>query len=494
MDWGPGSVAVERVLWLPPFGASFRVDALAIVMAVLAGYLTLSAGLFAGGYLTGGARSQGRFRAWLTAFVGACLGVVLSADWLTFLVFWELLTLVVYSLLCYSDKKAALRYCAVQVAGAGVLSVGIARLYVETGSLVMGPVPGHLAPFFVVGIGVKAGLLGLHFWLPDVHSKAPAPVSSLLSGYVVKLGAYALIRISAGSDGFILWVGGLMALYGVVFALLQHDAKRLLAYHTVSQVGYIVAAIGAGSEFALAAAACHMVTHALFKGLLFLSIGAVESDFGTRDLRFLGGVGRLKASTFAMFLVGAVAIAGLPGTSGFASKVMMKYAVESHNAISFALMAAGVGTAVSFAKLAFFVFFGDTKRPADGGMLNGVHPGVSELARSSGMLMLAAATVFMGFRPGTLPAFLGVPAPPFFTSGNVVAALVTVLAGLLGFAAFKGVLYPKPKNVPDIDRLTDAMVEGLALVSSVLQAAHNGSARFYAFWTIAAVIVLLCVL
>ncbi|MFZ5924830.1 MAG: proton-conducting transporter membrane subunit [Bacillota bacterium] len=480
---------------MPPFGASFCVDALAIVMAVLAGYLTLSAGWFAGGYLTGGARSQGRFRAWLTAFVGVCLGVVLSADWLTFLVFWELLTLVVYFLLCYSDRKAALRYCVVQIAGAGLLSVGIARLYVETGSLVMGPVPGHLAPFFVVGIGVKAGLLGLHFWLPDVHSRAPAPVSSLLSGYVVKLGAYALIRISAGPDGFILWAGGLMALYGVVFALLQHDAKRLLAYSTVSQVGYIVAAIGAGSEFALAAAAYHMVTHALFKGLLFLSIGAVESDFGTRDLRFLGGVGRLRPLTFASFLVGAAAIAGLPGTSGFASKVAVKYAVEGHEAINLALMAAGAGTAISFARLAFYAFLGDTSRLADNGRMTHARPsGALALPRNAGMLMLAAATVFIGFRPGMLPAFLGVPAPPFFASGNVVAALVTVLAGLLGFAAFKGVLYPRPKSVPDIDRLTDAMIEGLALVPTVLRTAHSGSTRFYAFWTVATVIVLLCVL
>jgi len=225
--------------------------------------------------------------------------------------------------------------------------------------------------FFLMGFGLKAALVPFHAWLPDAHPSAPAPISAMLSGILIKsLGVYALIRIFfsvIGVTGEVLSVfmmlGALSMIIGVCLALGQWDFKRLLAYHSVSQIGYVVLGISLGTPLGILGGLFHLFNHSVFKSLLFLNSGAVEYSTGTRDLQKMGGLKERMPVTAGTSMIASMSIAGIPPFNGFWSKLIIIVACVQANHFGYAAWAvlASILTLASFMKVQRYGFLGELK-------------------------------------------------------------------------------------------------------------------------------------
>lgn len=225
--------------------------------------------------------------------------------------------------------------------------------------------------FFLMGFGLKSALVPFHAWLPDAHPSAPAPISAMLSGILIKsLGVYAIIRIFFSVLGAspeilnaLMMLGGLSMIIAVCLALGQWDLKRLLAYHSISQIGYVVLGIGLGTPLGILGGLFHLFNHSVFKSLLFLNSGAVEYATGTRDLRKMGGLKEVMPVTANTSLIASMSIAGIPPFSGFWSKLIIIIAcVQSqHFGYAFLAVLASILTLSSFMKVQRYAFFGELK-------------------------------------------------------------------------------------------------------------------------------------
>jgi formate hydrogenlyase subunit 3/multisubunit Na+/H+ antiporter MnhD subunit len=466
---------------------SLRLDALSALFLVPVAALAAAGALYGLRYHPQAEHGGAAVR--LQLFYGLAVGgmalLVAAADGIAFLVGWEVMALANFFLVLTDHERrevqrAAFLYLVATHVGTLALFAVFALLRQAGGSLDFAALAGLRAdgdlagPIFalaLLGFGMKAGLVPLHFWLPPAHAAAPSHVSSLMSGVVVKTGVYGILRVTGLFDaipaswGVVLLVaGGVSAVLGVAFALAQHDLKRLLAYHTVENVGII--ALGAGlalvgrarGEPALvllgfAGAGLHVVNHALFKGLLFLGAGAVQHATGTRALDRLGGLAARMRRTSLLFLVGAAAISGLPPLNGFVSEWLVYLGFldalgrRAGDLVVFAafgvpvLAFVGGLAAACFAKVVGVVFLG-APRTADAERAHEV-PG----AMLAPMAALAAACAAIGLAPAAVlpplaeaaaawsrldPALLA-PAAASAASG---AARVSVVAGaLLALAA-----------------------------------------------------------
>lgn len=287
---------------------------------------------------------------------GAGLLLVLVARHaLVFLAGWEIMAIAAFFAVSAQDRDPEVRdagflYLVCTRASALCLLALFALFWTATGSLELVPAPADRIPasqqsaifaLALAGFGLKAGLVPLHLWLPPAHAAAPTHVSALLSGVIIKSGIYGLVRVvSLLSDPPLWWgeavlvLGAVSAVLGVAFALAQHDVKRLLAYHSIENIGIIAIGLGLAliartlerpeiAALALAGALLHVLNHALFKSLLFLAAGSVVRAAGTRSLDVLGGLAKSMPVTAGFFLVGAVAIVGLPPLNGFVSEFLI---------------------------------------------------------------------------------------------------------------------------------------------------------------------------
>ncbi len=428
--------------------------------------------------------SSGRGRAIgsLTAvFVLAQALVVVARDPVSFLVGWEAMTLVPAAvILVYRGDAEARRTVFVYVAlthlaGAGtwiaVLLLASSGAFGTEGAIVPGSdLQVAIALAALVGMGAKAGLMPLHVWLPRAHPIAPAHVSALMSGVMIKVAIYGLVRVLVDWLGVlpqwfgvtVLAVGALSAVAGVVYAVFQHDLKRLLAFHSIENVGIIVLGLGAclllrarGADewaaFALAAALLHTVNHALFKALLFLGAGSFERAVGSLGLDGLGGLLRRMPWTGAAFLVGAMAIAGLPPLNGFASEWLTLQsllrvpaygggvAVGVAGAVALALLAATAGLALfCFVKVVGLVLLGPARRESVASAVEverSPRVAVVVLAVGCGILGVAPGLLFgplVGLAPWSVaePTTVGLDLP---TTGSLpTGGVALVLVGLVG--------------------------------------------------------------
>jgi hydrogenase-4 component B len=431
---------------------------------------------------------KGRAIGALTAlFVSVQVLVLVARDPLTFLVAWEAMTLVPAAVILVARadepaRRAVFFYVALtHLAGAGtwvaILLLAHERAIGDPSAIASGSgVQVAIALAALVGMGAKAGLMPLHVWLPLAHPIAPAHVSALMSGVMIKIAIYALIRVLVEWLGvlpewlgvLVLALGALSSVAGVVYALFQHELKRLLAFHSIENVGIIVLGLGAclllrarGSDawaaFALAAALLHTVNHALFKSLLFLGAGSFEKAVGSLELDRLGGLLRRMPWTGGAFFVGAVAIAGLPPLNGFASEwttlqsllrvpAFGGVAGGTAGAIALAALAATAAlAALCFVKVVGLVLLGPARREAV------AHAEEVPGAMRAGVVALAGGCVLLGVAPGLLfgslvglapwasdaPPTVGLDLPSTgdFRSGGValvLAALVGALALLRG--------------------------------------------------------------
>jgi hydrogenase-4 component B len=339
-------------LGLPWIGAHFRIDALSGFFLFVLGLAGALISLFALDY---GRHDDapGRVLPFYPAFLGAMTLVLIADDAFTFLVGWETMSLASWLLVLATHRhaetrSAALLYLVMAGAGVGALLLAFGLLAGGGGDFAfsalrgaaLGPWNGGL--FFalaVIGTGSKAGMVPLHAWLPPAHAAAPSQVSALMSGVMTKIALYGFIRLIFDLAGPVQWwwgaavmaLGGATALLGVLYAVMQRDLKRLLAYSTVENIGIILTGLGLALAFhanhldqlaqlALLAALLHVFNHALFKSLLFLGSGAILVATASRDLEKLGGLIHRLPLTAIAFLIGAVAISGLPPFNGFVSE------------------------------------------------------------------------------------------------------------------------------------------------------------------------------
>jgi hydrogenase-4 component B len=357
---GSGTSA-QGELWLhraSGFAFTYSIDGLSAWFLIVVSALAIPVAIFSLGYFAHGplARRTAFSGAGLNVLLGAVELVVVANDAITFLFAWELMTLTAAALVTTEHeeadhRRAALLYLVLSHLGTGCVMAGFFVLAGLSGSgslsfstLLSGEVaPGSirdgLFALFFVGFGVKAGIIPFHIWLPEAHPAAPSSISALMSGVLLKVGIYGIVRVCVFGLGtpslswgvIVFLLGGISAVLGVLYALMQHDIKRLLAYHSIENIGIILLGLGAGmvalaygsGELAwlgIAASLYHVLNHAVFKGLLFLSAGGVVMSTGTRQIEQFGGLLRRMPWTGLFFLIGAMAISGLPPLNGFASE------------------------------------------------------------------------------------------------------------------------------------------------------------------------------
>jgi hydrogenase-4 component B len=425
-----GGTWTATVPWLLPFGGTaLAMDRLAGLFVALVALTSLPVSLYAIEYDRGGRGGLGAY----LAFLGTMAAVPLAANAITFLVLWELMSLASWLLVARQPgaARAAWVYAVMTHAGFACLLVGMLLLGARTGSFsfadwraaapALDPVARD-AVFALLALGFagKAGVIPLHVWLPLAHPAAPSHVSALMSGAMVKLGIYGLIRVGLDWLGVgppwwgvvVLVVGTLSAVLGVLYALVDHDLKRLLAFHTIENVGIILIGLGAALIFgpvgarelaalALVAALYHTINHAAFKALLFLGAGSVLHATGTRNMEEMGGLVKRMPWTAACFLVGSVAIAGLPPLNGFVSEWLTFQALLQNLSVArpalnlvFALALAGLALTAGLAAACFVKAFGISflalPRSEEAARAHEV-PG----AMRTGMVALAAACVVL---------------------------------------------------------------------------------------------------
>lgn len=456
-----GPVSGGVALWNLPFMGYtltlLRVDSLSYVIGVIFGIITLLAILYAA------VLEIPRIHLYALLYAGAALGVVFAGDWISLLFMWELMA-ITSTFLIWQDRgearAAGYRYLLYHGLGGTLLAVGVALLLLGGGPLNVGPLSGIPIPAYqvwasvliVLGIGVNCAFIPLHAWLPDAYPRAHFVASVFLSVYTTKAAVYLLARAAPGSE-YIAFMGALMAVYGVFFAVFQDDMRRLLSYHIVSQVGYMVAGVGllgwlgassAVAQLGLDGGIAHVFNHILYKALLFMVVGVIIWRTGERVLSHLGGLQRRMPVTAFAFWVAAFSISGVPLFNGYVSKGMVLLAAEETNIWLWVLLEiASFGTFLSFLKLGYFAFL----RPGD------VEASDPPRLMQAGMLGAAALCILIGIYPAPLYALLPFPVEYSAYSPNQLASALVVLgaAAVVFWAVGRRLLAPHETALRDID-------------------------------------------
>ena len=387
-------------------------------------------------------------------YAGGALGVTFAGDFLSLYVFWELMAVSSALLVWLGRERASIaagfRYLLVHVVGGLVLLAGIVVHWSRNdGDLTFGDMDafsGGLAwSLILVAFLLNAAVPPLGAWLPDAYPRATVTGAVFMTAFTTKSAVYALIRGFPGTE-LLVWLGAAMAIYGVVYAVLENDARRLLAYHIISQVGYMVCGVGIGTELALNGAAAHAFAHILYKALLFMGAGAVLQMTGRRKLSAMGGLYKTMPITLGLYMIGGFAISAVPLFSGFVSKsLVVSAAGEDHRAAIFLMLTlASAGTFLHTGlKLPYYMFFG-----RDSG-LRAKEPPRNMLVA---MALAAAACILIGVFPGWLYARLPFPADYApYTLAHVLSTLGMLVFTAWGFFLLLKHLDPTPTISIDTD-------------------------------------------
>ncbi len=375
-------------------------------------------------------------------YAGASIGVIFAGDLITLFVFWELMavgsTLVLWSAGTVTAYRASMRYLSIHLLGGVVLMAGIAAWVAATGEIQFGSMTGALSAgglkaagawLILAGFLLNAGAPPLSAWLPDAYPEASPSGMVTLSAFTTKTAVYVLIVGFAGTE-LLIWLGLYMVFYGIVYALLENDMRRILAYSIVNQVGFMVTGIGIGTVMSLNGSAAHAFTHIIYKALLLMSAGAVLHMTGRRKCSDLGGLIQTMPLTATCGIVGALAISSFPLTSGFISKSMISQgALDQHlTFVWFALAAASAGVFLHAGiKFPWFVFFQKD---------SGLRPAEPPMGMRVAMVIFAALCIILGVAPGMLYQILPAPVDYVpYTGEHVVAQLQLLLFSGLAFFA-----------------------------------------------------------
>jgi multicomponent Na+:H+ antiporter subunit D len=421
-------------------------DKLSRLFAMVFAIMALAGGLFA--------LNHARTTEVSAAFVyaGSAIGVALAGDLITLFVNWELMaigsTLVVW---CggASAQRAGLRYASMHILGGVLLMAGIAGEVAATGSIAFGELAADTLPrcLILAGFLINAGAPPLSAWLPDAYPESSWSGMVFLSAFTTKAAVYALLRGFPGTE-LLIYVGLYMIFYGIVYAILENDMRRILAYSIVNQVGFMVAGVGIGTEMALNGTAAHAFTHIVYKALLLMSAGSVLYMTGKRKCSDLGGLFRTMPLTAVCGIIGALSISSFPLTSGFVSKSMIsEAAADQHLAVVWFLLAAGSAGVFLHAGIKFpwFVFF-----QKDSGLRPGDPPWNMRLA----MLLFSVICIGLGVLPDPLYAILPFPVDYVpYTASHVLFQLQLLLFSGLAFFLMLGWLKRTLTITLDVDWL-----------------------------------------
>lgn len=417
-------------------GISLEVDALSLFFALIVTVAVFVAGVYSFTYMKHD-DSLVNFYTLFLMLSGSVLGLVMSGDLFNIFVMIEIMTFTAVALTAFRNHyegalEGAFKYLVLGSLGSTCVLVGIALLYSQLHTLnlaqIAATLPGQVNPvtvaafaFLFVGFGTKAVLFPFHPMAADAYTVAPASISLMISGVLTKCGMYGIIRLLYAmfqniDQSFVQYlvtgIGAVSMFLCVTMAFNQHNFNRLLAFHSISQVGYVITVMGLGSMLGLTAGLYHAMNHTIFKGLLFLTAGAVQHATGSLDLDRLGGLSKKMPRTCVLFLIGAASISGLPPFNGFASKWMIYQAAFEKGAVSgnffyivvcVAALITSVLTLASFIKVAHSVFFGQLPDSCKD---------VKEvpLAMRIPMWILAVLCLVTGLFPGQVQSWLLRPA------------------------------------------------------------------------------------
>ena len=480
-----GDTSSLTLPWNAVIGASFSVAFDPLTGFFLLPIYGLSAvcAVFGAGYLTHAHHGRGTAAHWFfyALLVSSMALVVLARNAVLFLVAWEVMSLSSWQLVTFEHEReetrqAGITYLVATQIGTAFLLVMFLVLGGSGGSLdfanlgATGATASAVFLLALIGFGTKAGIVPLHVWLPEAHPAAPSHVSALMSGVMIKTGIYGIVRMLSLLGAPPAWwgwtlvcVGAVSGVMGVLFALAQHDIKRLLAYHSVENIGIICLGLGVGllgtsyglpvvAVLGFAGGLLHVLNHALFKGLLFLGAGAASHAAGTREIDRLGGLLRRMPFTGAAFLVGAAAICGLPPLNGFVSELLVFLGAFNAAATGPTLPAAAAGVVVAalaligglavacFTKAFGISFLGEPRTPAAAAakeagasmlvpllVLAAGCAGIGVLGPFAIALLAPLAGALAGVDPSASAVFLGRAGAGFVQ--------VTIVAGVLAAAA-----------------------------------------------------------
>jgi len=378
------TITYSMSAWSIPYGIVLVQDALTSFILVMVSIISFTSLIFSIQYIRH-LSMDWKYYSLFMLLVTGMNGVIITGDFFNLYVFMEIALFSAFALVAYGSRaeefEAAFKYAVMGSVSSFLILAGIAITYSATSTLTMAKVAEVLpavdqkvifwiGALFMAGFGLKAAAMPFHAWLPDAHSSAPAPISSMLSGVLIKaLGIYVMIRIFFNVFNapeifmqIFLVLGTVSIIIGVFLAIGQWDMKRLLAYHSISQIGYILLGMGIATPLGILGAVFHLFNHAIFKSLLFYNAGSVEMALGTRDLRKMGNLMKLLPTTSQTSLVASLSISGIPPFNGFFSKLIIIIAALQAGLPWYAVFAiiGSLLTLASFMKVQRYGFKGET--------------------------------------------------------------------------------------------------------------------------------------
>jgi len=482
------SLFFEQAASIPALSFSLMIDPLAAFFLLIIFLISALAALYGAGYLQGegSAAARGRSFFFFNLLVLGMALVAAAANGMLFIIAWEIMSMAAFFLVTFEDERPQTRSAGLiyliaahigvvllffmfwLLAGTGAGSLDFNQL---AGAALAGPKLRSLIFLLgLAGFGAKAGFLPLHVWLPEAHPAAPSHVSALMSGVMIKMGLYGILRTLTWLGTPPLWWGALLVviglvsgLLGVLYALAQHDLKRLLAYHSVENIGIMAIGLGLGllgfhlgeqtlAVFGFAGCLLHILNHSIFKSLLFMGAGAVKQQCHTLEIDRLGGLQKRMPLTAAAFIIGAAAISGLPLLNGFVSEFMIYFgAFDAVTSMAkgatalpllslLGLAAIGALAVACFTKASGVVFLGEARTPA------------GESAREVSavmllpMLLLAGLCIAAGVAPALLlpllqPVIAAAAQLPSAVIADELAGMVKPFIAVTGIAAGFAVLF-----------------------------------------------------
>ena len=419
--------------WAPPWGIEYRIDHLGALMLLLIGFVTLLVGVYSKrSVLRELPDKEVPFYSVYLLLVSGLMGMLVTADMFNLYVFLEISSLTSYALISIGGGAAvvsAFRYVILGTVGAAFYLLAVGYLYSATGTLNMADLATILPDlyeanvvlvgfaFFVIGISIKMALFPMHAWLPGAYSDAPSAVSALIAATTTKVAAYVLVRVMffvfeprfsvdmIPVTTLLSWMGAIAMILGSVMAIAQSDLKRLLAYSSVAQIGYIVLGVGLANPMGLTGGLLHLVSHAFAKGCLFLVAGAIVYRTGIREIRELRYLSVKMPWTAATFTVAAFSMIGIPPTSGFFSKLyLILGAIDAEQWLFVAvILVSSVLALMYFVNVVRYIYF----PPEDAAAGGAGREGFKRTARDEApltmvvpMVILAVATVLLGLFNG----------------------------------------------------------------------------------------------
>ncbi|MBK9606302.1 MAG: Na(+)/H(+) antiporter subunit D [Betaproteobacteria bacterium] len=396
------------------------------------------------------------------AYAGSAIGVTLAGDLITVFVFWEMMavgsTLVIWSAGTKPAYAASLRYVMIHLLGGMILFAGIAGHLAGGGDAAFGRMATDSVSHWLILIGflINAGAPPLSAWLPDAYPEASWSGTVFLSAFTTKAAVYVLLRGFPGTE-VLIWVGLFMAFYGIVYALLENDVRRILAYSIVNQVGFMVAGIGIGTEMALNGAAAHAFAHIIYKALLLMSAGAVLHATGRRKCSELGGLFHSMPLTTICGSIGALAISAFPLTSGFVSKSMITQAASVGHMLTVWLLLGAASAGVFLhagIKFPWFVFFQKD---------SGLRPADPPSSMRWAMILFSFLCIALGVWPEPLYRMLPYPVQyEAYTAAHVLSQIQLLLFSGLALFIMLRWLQRTPTITLDVDWLWRVLLPALA--------------------------------